>query len=292
MEYLIVLTVSYSGGCLAIAWNTVRPKLGRHSVTPANYKLPFETISFKSEDGTKLTGWFMPARSIATGTIILCHGVDSTMKDMLWKAAVLHKHGFATFVFDFRGRGESDGALCTIGYRETDDLLAAVHYLRTRPDMKSVPVGVFGESQGGAVALMGTARSKDIGAVVSESPFARLDHAVDNHFRRIFGSVSGFVSTPVRWMGEAMIHCRCCDISPMDEIGKIAPRSVMLIQDEEDDLCPSAETQTLLRAAREPKEIWSVPGAGHVHAENVAPDEFNRRVPAFFLKALKSPSVQ
>jgi uncharacterized protein len=287
VEYFVLIFVLYAGGCLALAWNTVRPKLGRHSATPAGYRLTFESVSFRSADGTRLSGWWIPAKGAPKGVVILCHGVDSTMKDMRWKAAAFNRHGFSTLVFDFRGRGESDGALCTIGYRETDDLLAAVKYVRGRDDAKDLPLGVFGESQGAAVALMGTARCPDIRAVVAESPFARLDHAVENHFRSVFGVTGALTSKPVRWIGEAMIRRRCCDVSPMDEVSKIAPRPLMIIQDEDDILCPKEETETLMKAAGEPKELWSVPNAGHVRAEDVAPEEFERRVSQFFVKNLK-----
>jgi fermentation-respiration switch protein FrsA (DUF1100 family) len=286
LEYSLLLLCVYFGGCLALAWNTVRPKLGKHNVTPRNYRLPFETIEFRSSDGTRLAGWFVTPSAKSKGTVILCHGVDSSAKEMLWEASLLQKRGFSALLFDFRGRGESDGALCTIGYRETDDLLAAVKYVRSRIDSKSLPIGVFGASQGGAVALLGTARSKEISAVLVESPFAQLDHAVDNHFRSVFGSFGATASTPVRWFGEAMIGRKCCDISPISEIGKIAPRPLMIIQDEEDALCPPTETEALYRAARGRKEIWRVPGAGHVRASDVAEKEFEKRVPEFFLRTL------
>jgi hypothetical protein len=42
------------------------------------------------------------------------------------------------------------------------------------------------------------------------------------------------------------------------------------------------------RAASEPKELWSVPRAGHVMSEIVDPDAFIKRVPAFFLEHLSS----
>jgi fermentation-respiration switch protein FrsA (DUF1100 family) len=274
----------YLAFCVAIAWETVRPKNHPLGTTPAASGLPFEPAAFTSADGTRLAGWFMPGpnKSGLRGIIILCHGVDSTRAGMLWKASVLHKAGFATFVFDFRGRGESGPSLCTIGYREVDDLLAAINYVRSRPDSAKLPLGVFGESQGGAVALMGTARSSEVRAVVAESPFARLDHAVDNHFRKVFGMSAPLVSFPVRLVGQALIRCRCCDVSPVDEITRIAPRPVLLIQDADDSLCPPSETAALLRAAGSCASLWTVDGAGHIGAEYTAPEEFGKRVTAFF----------
>jgi fermentation-respiration switch protein FrsA (DUF1100 family) len=274
--------------CAAIAWQTVRPKNHPLGTTPAASRLPYESIAFTSADGTRLAGWYIPAASkqAARGIIVLCHGVDSNRSGMLWKASVLHKAGFATILFDFRGRGESGPSLCTIGYREVDDLLAAIAFARSRPDTAKLPLGVFGESQGGAVALMGTARSGEVKAVVAESPFARLDHAVDNHFRKAFGIAAPLVSFPVRLIGQALIRRRCCDVSPVDEIPRIAPRPVLLIQDAEDVLCPPAETAALLKAAGPHASLWTVEGADHIGAEYVEPDEFEKRVVGFFEKHL------
>jgi fermentation-respiration switch protein FrsA (DUF1100 family) len=286
-SFLLVCGI-YIGFCAGIAWNTVRPKNSKLEATPALYNVPFEKVSFTSSDGTRLAGWFLPSsRKSPRGVIVLCHGVDSTRTAMLWKASILHKHGYAALLFDFRGRGESAPSLCTIGYREVDDLLAAIKYTRGRKELRDVPLGVLGESQGGAVALMGTARSEDVKAVVAESAFAQLDHAVSNHFRSLLGGAGVIALTPVRWIGERLICRQCCDVSPVSEISRISPRPLLLIQDGADALCPPEETKALMAAAKEPKELWTVPSADHINAERVAPKEFEARVIQFFDKAFE-----
>jgi len=275
------------GFCATIAWQTVRPKNTKLTDSPRSARLPFESVEFHSSDGTRLVGWYIPAAPKPRGVVVLCHGVDSDRTAMLWKAEILHKAGFASLLFDFRGRGESAPSLCTIGYREVDDMLAAIDFVRSRPDAATLPLGVLGESQGAAVALMGTARSLDVRAVVAESPFARLDHAVANHFAKVLGWCSPVVAWPTQKMGELLIRKRCCDVSPADEIKRIAPRPILLIQDGDDRLCPPAETAELLSAAGPNASLWTVPGADHVQAEYIAQDEFEKRVVAFFGKALK-----
>lgn len=284
MAYLLLLFGIYLCLCAGIAWDTVRPKQFKHDQTPGKSKLPFDSVRFVSKDGTNLSGWFIPSPkpNAPRGVIVLCHGVDSTRTAMLWKAKVLNKHGYATLLFDFRGRGESGPSICTLGYRETDDLLAAIHYVQSRPDCRDVPLGVFGESQGGAVALMGTARAPQVRAVVSESPFAQLDHAVHNHFASLMGLATPVIEYPVRAMGELIIRRRCCNVSPVQEITRIAPRPILLIQDADDVLCPPAETRALLKAAGSNAQLWTVPNAGHIEAESVEPEEFEKRVVAFY----------
>ena len=45
-------------------------------------------------------------------------------------------------------------------------------------------------------------------------------------------------------------------------------------------------TETFYEAAREPKEIWLVPGAGHTGGIEAEPEEYERRVVSFFDDAL------
>lgn len=286
LRRVLLLLGIYLGMSGAIAWQTVRPKHTRMTRTPADYHIPSEPVSFRSGDGTRLVGWWIPAKGGARGAIILCHGVDSDRSAMLEKAAILRRHGYATLLFDFRARGESGGDRCTLGFREVGDLLAAVTWVQSAPVGAALPLGVFGESMGASVAIMGTARCPQIRAVAAESAFARLDHAVHNHFHNRVGAAGALFEMPVRLIGERLIGCGCDEVAPEREIGTIAPRPVLLIQDGDDILCPASEGGALFAAAGSPKELWTVPGAGHIEANVLEPVEFARRVTSFFDRSL------
>ena len=276
------LFVCYMALCFALAWGTVCAKPRDMTRTPAEFNLHYYSVRFHAADGTELRGWLIPAGGAAKGVVICCHGVDSSRLAFLRPAEMLHQAGYAVLLFDFRARGESGGERCTLGYRETEDLLAAVAFVQSRPDCRALPIGVLGESMGGAVALMGTARSPAIRCAVAESPFARLDHAIDNHFREKLGGAGPILGVPTRWIGERLLGKNAAEVAPVGEISRIAPRPVLLIADADDRLCPPSETTLLFAAAGQPKELWAVPNAGHIGAKTAQPDEYERRVTAFF----------
>jgi alpha-beta hydrolase superfamily lysophospholipase len=282
MRRLLLLFAMYVGLCGAIAWFSVAPHRGGVAARPAISGLKFEDIAFHSSDGTKLSGWFIPAAVKPKGVVVLCHGVDGNRMGTFEPAMMLHKHGYATFIFDFRARGNSEGGHSTLGWKETDDLLAAVQVVKNRADMRGVPVGVMGHSMGGAVALMAAAQSSDIRAVIAESAFAQLDHAVHNHFRSIFGWPAPLFEYPSRWLGEQLIGRSSTDIAPVKVISTIAPRAVFLIQDADDTLCPPSESKDLFEACGKPKLLWTVPHAGHIQAIELQPEEYERRIVGFF----------
>ena len=288
IAYPLLLFGFWVGSGAGIAWLTVAPKPSRHRISPSAYKMAFETVSFSSTDGVHLSGWLIPANGTRSkGNIILCHGVDSTRVGMLEKARVFHKHGYATLVYDNRARGESGGDRCTMGFREVDDLLAAVNYLKNRHDLAGSKIMVFGESLGASVALMGAARCPDIVAIAAESPFACLDHALANHFHKALGWGGSLMILPVTWAGQMMIGRNVCDIAPVSEVRNISPRPLFLIQDADDRLCPPAETRALLNAAGNPKQLWTVPGADHIGAIDAESKGFERRVTEFFDQSLR-----
>jgi len=285
---LAVALALYVAIGFALAWASMQPKRRAPTESPKDYGLAFEPISFRSADGVDLRGWYVPAgRARPRGVVIMCHGIDGTRQQMLGNARTLHRIGCASVLFDFRARGESGGSMCTLGYREPDDVLAAIAWAKARPELRGAPVGLLGASLGGATAIMAAARSPHVRAVCVEAPFSQLDRAVDCNFRRLAGGAGPLLAFPTRQAGQLILGRSGADISPVREIGRIAPRPVFIIADQEDDLFPAIETQALYRAAGEPKQIWTVPGAGHCGAGYMQPDEYKRRVTRFFLDNLK-----
>ena len=54
---------------------------------------------------------------------------------------------------------------------------------------------------------------------------------------------------------------------------------------------PVRHAFTLFKAAEEPKELWTVPGAHHVEARDLVPGEYFDRVEGFLRAALSDPNV-
>ncbi len=273
------------GGAYLWAYFSVHPPKWKPWRTPKSVGVAYENVKFQSLDGVLLAGWFAPAKD-AKAVIILCHGFPGTRSEVVNHLAFLRKAGFDVFAFDFRGRGESEGNTCTIGYHEVNDLLGAVRYLRERPDTKSQKIGVLGLSMGGAVCIMGAAREKGIAAVVADAPYARLDRAVNQRFRAFLGPLAPVFRVPSQFFGERMAGFKIADVSPLNEVAKISPRPLFLIHGTSDFLIKPTDSKMLHAAAREPKQLWLVERARHTKAYKVAGAEYERRVTEFFRKAL------
>lgn len=90
--------------------------------------------------------------------VVFAHGSGRITRGQLaWAAAEWNRLGFATLRFDKRGVGGSTGAYSGVGVRNSDvmlgllasDVVAGVRFLRTRQEIDSRRIGLFGNSQAG-----------------------------------------------------------------------------------------------------------------------------------------------
>ena len=83
-------------------------------------------------------------------------------KPFLLLADALSRNGFIVLRYDERGVGATNGGN---PYAPTEplatDAMAALRYLKTRPEVKATQVGIMGHSEGGMIAIMNAAKHPD-----------------------------------------------------------------------------------------------------------------------------------
>ena len=260
---LILIVLGTVWGCARIAKKALHPAAKRKplDVWPDQYKLPFENVYFKTEDGVQIKGWFIPNPS-SDKTIILMHGWGMNRGDVFKNTYFLHDLGYNLMYFDFRALGESGGTVSSIGYLEVKDLQAAIQFLKDTRPFACEKIGLYGLSMGGMVAICAR-----WAWVHNKVPYFPLMPIVLHYMRR------NLAANPERY-------------SPKYNIPKIAPRPVFIIHGRYDNLVPAAQAKMLFKCAGEPKEIWLVPGAKHNKCAEVGGYEYKQRLADFYKKYL------
>ncbi len=88
-------------------------------------------------------------------------------KPFLVLADHLTRHGIAVLRYDDRGTAKSTGNHATATTADfATDVESAMQYLRSRPDIDSNKMGLIGHSEGGIIAPIVAARSKDVAFMV------------------------------------------------------------------------------------------------------------------------------
>jgi dienelactone hydrolase len=235
----------------------------------------YEDVAFTTSDGLRLEGWYVPSNNGAA--VIVFPGRKGPQK----AARVLASHGYGVLLFDRRGEGESEGDPNALGWAGTRDIKAAIAYLQARPDVDEGRIGGVGLSVGGEMMLQAATETSDLKAVVSEGAGMRsLREAV-----HLEGS-DRWIAAPVWGLVTAAAALFSSDLPPpsLTELSGDISAPVFFIYATPGQGGESLNTQ-YYETAPEPKQIWAAEG-GHTGAIDDVPDEYERRVVAFFDREL------
>jgi dipeptidyl aminopeptidase/acylaminoacyl peptidase len=253
--------------------------------TPADRGLAFEDVSVRTADGLNLVGWYIP--SPGQPAIIVQHGYKDSRAIMLGVAALLRQHGYAVLVTTVRGHDHSDGETIGLGSVEMRDLEAWWDWLTVRPGVDRNRVGIFGASMGGSLVLQYAAQNRALKAVVADCAFSSITDTVETSVR-FFTGLPPFPFAPmILFWVEGELGVDASTIDAKQWIPRISPRPVFLLQGGADVVVSPESGRRLFEAAKEPKELWFEPDLGHAEFLKKRPDEFEKRVVAFYDKYLR-----
>ena len=220
--------------------------------TPQRLGLKFEEVVFPSADGTRLVGWFIPARGYvdprnAKGTVVHFHGNAQNMSAHWQFVDWVPQRGFNLFVFDYRGYGASEGRPDPKGVFE--DSRAALDYVRSRPDVDASRLLVFGQSLGGtnAIAVVGSGSRAGVRAIAIESTFF---------------SYSSIASEKVIGAGSLADDT----YSAERFVAALSPTPLLLLHGTADAVIPYSHSEKLFAKAAEPKRLIKIEGGAHTEA--------------------------
>jgi uncharacterized protein len=267
---LVPLGYSYVGTHVA------RPPVDDIDLGSANV----EDVLLHTSDGLTLEGSYVPSRNGAG--VVVAFGRKGSQDP----ARMLARHGYGVLIFDRRGEGESDGDPNPYAWDGGEkDLLAAIKFLKDRPDVEPGRIGGIGLSVGGETFLQTAAHSDDLAAVVSEGASARTGSELDS----VPGSPWAQVMfNRVVTAGTAVFSNSSPPQHLIEQVDEIASRAMLLIYAPGVD---NGDEERFSRAyyhkADAPKAIWGVPEAGHVGAQDARPREYEQRVTRFFDRSLR-----
>jgi len=210
--------------------------------TPGDRGISFEDVSFTTSDSVRLHGWFVPGRSGLTW--VWFHGNAGNISHRLDNLIELHRRlQHNILIFDYRGYGRSEGAPSESGLYLDGE--AVIDYLRSRRDVDSGRLVLFGRSLGCAVAVEMAAR-REVYAVVLESPFT----SVQEMAKRFYPFLPG---------AGLLVRTKFDSLSKINEVRV----PVMVIHGDRDETAPFDMGRELFEAANGPKRFYTVEGAGH-----------------------------
>jgi pimeloyl-ACP methyl ester carboxylesterase len=223
------------------------------------------TTTLVTKDGVPIDAIHLPGpRDLA---IVVAHGFTlSWQRPNVWRVANRFNQAAGVVTFDFRGHGRS-GGLSTLGDREIQDLDVAVAYARELGYQRIASVGF---SMGASVVLRHAGLIGGLDAVVSVSGPGRWYYRGTERMRWVHRLVEHRAG---RYVTRRLLNTRISPagweripVPPAEAAAKISPIPLLIVHGDQDLYFPPEHARQLYMAAREPKELWLLPGMGHAES--------------------------
>jgi dipeptidyl aminopeptidase/acylaminoacyl peptidase len=173
---ILLLVAGYAAVCYAFANLLLYPTRQPIVHFPDEYGIEYEKVEFLSRDGLRLRGWFIPGKLkkiLLVTHPMFCnrHGFLKRYKsrlasantdiDLLTSLKALHDAGYSILTFDFRNHGESDRGITGVGLNEYQDVIGALDYLDTRPDVDHSEIGLVGFCMGANAIIIAISKARE-----------------------------------------------------------------------------------------------------------------------------------
>ena len=270
------------------AWPIVGARLllvpERHGGSP---RVPdgYTAITITAPDGVALAAWFRPAEEPDRPLGVVLHGVTDDKRRGLRVAALDARRRLNWLLLDLRAHGESGGDACTYGLLEKEDLSAAIGRAVESSGARVAPkVAVYGESLGGAVALLAAERDPRIVRVWTEAAFADLETAIADRFEKLAGFRSRFLVGLAVARAESVSPLRVAEVSPRSAAARLSIPLVVAHGTLDRHVLP-VHAERIVDAARgAPRELYWVEGATHLDLWEKGGTAYRERLVAFLVE--------
>lgn len=222
---------------------------------PQRFGLKPEEVQFSSANGSSLFGWYfkntrkLPPKAV----VVFYHGNAENLSTHYLNLIWLLDHPYDFFIFDYQGYGRSEGSPSP--ERTVQDGEAALRLIHKRNP--NLPIVVFGQSLGGAIALRNAIDLKPeipLRLVVVDSTFPSYRSMARKALSR------NFLTWPIQWLGWLLVTD---SHAPKGEIHKISPSPLLVIHGTNDKVVEFEFGERIFAEAAEPKEFWTVPQGHH-----------------------------
>ncbi len=262
----------------------IKPYKKHLEVTPSKYNVRFNEVTVSTADSFTLKGYHTFAKTNDTkGVMILVHGVGGCKEHFLALSAQLADIGISSYLFDGRAHGESSGDYCTYGYHEKNDIRQIVDLIKL--EYPNLPVGIWGNSLGGAIAIQTLAIEPRLEFGIIESTFTDLHTITYDYKKRILKGIGIKALTDYALNRAAQIaNFNPDEVRPIDAVRHIE-QPMFIAHGTADKHIKVEYGKALFEGLKSKNKIWyPIKGGLHTNLSKVGGDEYHDTLFDFILK--------
>lgn len=274
----------------------------------------------ESDDTIPLEGLLVKYEG-AQANVLICHGFMTSQQDAAILRRLFPKGKFNCMTFNFRAHGKKPkcrGQYCTLGKDEAHDVQAAASFLKHHPDIKHLPLFVYGFSMGAVAAIQAQAQKPLFKAMILDCPFDSTSNIIKRSLDDVTFSLWGY---EFKMPGRGLLHdyafhpyiqslvkrvLRCfagldsreidtkfCSVEPKETIKQV-DIPCFFIHCKKDKRTSCDAIKSVFNAAHGYKVLWLTNGRWHFDSYFHNPEQYTYRVRTFLDNVLynRLPAVE
>lgn len=243
----------------------------------------------------------------AKATVLICHGFMCDLHDAGMFRSLFKRSNCNVMTFDFRGHGkDSEGQYCTFGRDEALDVIAAARFIKNHPELKDLPLFVYGFSMGAVSAIEAQSLDSSLfDAMILDCPFESSEKVIKTGLEGLKFSLFGYhfefpgrdfleryafhpyvqslvksVLRLVSQMDATVMRTNFCPVHPVESIKKVTV-PCFFIHCKKDEKVGIDQVKSIYAGATGYKKLWLTNGRRHCDSAIYNPEVYAEKVREF-----------
>ena len=266
-----------------LVYRIVKPQRSTSEINMDSFPGRPDAVKFSVPGAGQREGWFFTGL-VGAPAIVLCHGYGSSRGELLTLVSALQDHQYNVFVFDFVAHGANDG-ITSFGFREADEVRAAIDELARRNDVDKERFGLWGYNLGAYAALREAESDKRVRALILDSVYDSPEQMV-----KIGVEKNGLAGIPLMAQSAELsfgwINHKYSGEKPLSrKLDTLAGVPKLFIEPSDDPELAEITRQMFVKAP-EPRDQIIIPHGNFVSMDDADKRDYENRVVSFFLLRL------
>ncbi len=227
---VIILACGIAAVLGFLVYQITHPGAVPEAVNPSHYLMSSLDVIIPSGKYI-IPGWWIPGLKDAPG-IILAPGYGMSRSDTLSLAAALHEKGFNLLIYDQLGSGAAPRGGSTLGLNESIDMLAALQFIKDRPEVDGERLGIWGLDVGARAALQAAASMTEVRVIAVDGAFEFVSDFLDLKVKEDLGWDHPLLQFGCRQIFRLAQITSVPSIDDKLPLAALSDRSILFIQGE------------------------------------------------------------
>ena len=243
---------------------------------------PSTHYTIQSYDGYELSAQFIPASEPSDHYVILSHGYSYTRYGSVKYVHQFRRLNYHCIIYDNRGHGKNVRTYCTLGARESKDLLAVIEDTYRRHG-DNIYLGLHGESMGAGLQITALKYRPQVKFIVNDCGYADLPDLLCYKGKKEF-HLPAWPVYGASFFSRLLFGFAFTSVRPIECLAQNTSIPICFVHGTADDFVPMAHSERMYDAATCYRELHLFEGAGHARCLVTDPERYFSMLSEFLKK--------